>query len=461
MTKAHLPPEQILPPGMPEKRRSRRILLRINVVVRGRDRTGEPFQEQTHTLVVNAHGALLELRAGVKEGQTVVLRNRASGEEAECRVVWHREVEGGKHHVGLEFVTPSPRFWRVEFPSDDWNVMMRAALLRGFGQPLAVEEVPRPIPRADEVLVRVEACGVCHSDLHMAHGDWPATAAAMHLPAILGHEVVGQVVEQGAEVSTPRIGDRVGVGWLYSVCGVCELCMSGAENLCLERKVTGVAAPGGCAEYIRIRAAQAIPVPAELQAEQAAPLFCAGLTVFHACWNAGIRSGQRVAVFGAGGLGHLAIQMARNSGAEVIAVDVHAEKLQLARKLGATTTLLADDPMIDIYLTQKGGPDVALVTATSKSAYDLAFRTLRRRGTLAVVGLPKEDLTFFADDLVVKEPKIVGAAVGTREEMRAVLALAAAGKFRCHVEVFGLEQINLVYERLARGEILGRAVIRM
>ncbi len=336
---------------------------------------------------------------------------------------------------------------------------MRAALLRELGSALVVDDVPAPRPEADEVVIEVEACGVCHSDLHLAAGDWPDVAARMALPAILGHEAVGRVVERGARADGVALGDRVGVGWLHAVCWRCEHCRAGAENVCLERAVTSVEAPGGYAERMRVKAAQAVAVPGGLAPEQAAPCFCAGLTVFHACRNAGVAAGQRVAVFGVGGLGHLAVQVAREAGAAVVALDVGPAKLDLARSLGAVETIDARDPEAGEQLHAGGGPHVALVTAPSKPAYDLAIRTLRRRGTLAVVGLPKEDLTFFADDLAVGEFRIVGSAVGTRQETRELLALAAAGRVRCHVETSRLDDVNVVFDRLRAGAVLGRAVL--
>jgi propanol-preferring alcohol dehydrogenase len=338
---------------------------------------------------------------------------------------------------------------------------MKAALLTEFGKPLKIDEAPKPAPERDEVLIQVEASGVCHSDLHMALGDWPDTAARMTLPATLGHEAVGRVVEVGAAATGIQLGDRVGVGWLHWTCGQCEHCRAGAENVCLDRKVTGVAAPGGFAEFMPVKASHAIAVPEELKAEQAAPLFCAGLTVYHACKNAGIAAGQSVAVFGVGGLGHIAIQLAANAGAEVTAVDVSGAKLKLARTLGAKHTVNAGSASAVDELKRKGGPHVAVVTAPAKPAYDLAFRTLRRRGTLAAVGIPKEHLTFFADDLVVGQFRILGSAVGTRQDMREVLALAAAGKLRCEVETHPLEAINDIFERMTRGEIAGRAVLKL
>jgi propanol-preferring alcohol dehydrogenase len=336
---------------------------------------------------------------------------------------------------------------------------MKAVLLKGLGAGLVLEDVPLPRPKPDEILIEVEACGVCHSDLHLAAGEWPDVAARMKLPAILGHEAVGRVAERGAEATGLSLGDRVGIGWLHSVCGRCEPCRAGAENVCLGRTVTSVDAPGGYAEFVCVKAAQAVPIPEDLPAGQAAPYLCAGLTVYHACRNAGIRAGQRVAVFGAGGLGHLAIQLAREAGAEVVALDVSPTKLEFARTLGAKEVVDARDPEAEGRLGGGGAPHVALVTAPSKAAYDLAFRTLRRRGTLAVVGLPKENLTFFADDLVVGEFHIVGSAVGTRVETRELLAIAASGALRCTVEAWPLEDVNHVFDRLRRGDVLGRAVL--
>jgi propanol-preferring alcohol dehydrogenase len=339
---------------------------------------------------------------------------------------------------------------------------MKAALLEAFGQALRVGQTAQVKPQPDEVLVRVEACGVCHSDLHMAQGDWPDVAARMQLPAILGHEVVGRVVEAGRDARGFAAGDRVGVGWLHWTCGECEMCRAGAENVCLKRQVTGIHAPGGFAEFIRIKASHAVRIPAGLSPAEAAPLFCAGLTVYHAFRNAGIAdgaSGKRIAILGIGGLGHLALQLARHAGAEVVAADVSDAKLELARSLGAEEAINSNAPDAEKKLRAGGRPHVVMVTAGSKSAYDLALRILRRRGTLAVVGLPKEDVTFNADNFVVGEYRIVGSAVGTRQEMRELLNLAAAGKIRCEVETHPLGAINDILDRMRRGAIAARAVV--
>lgn len=344
-------------------------------------------------------------------------------------------------------------------PSKEKRLTVKAALLHKYGQPLTVEEIPRPAPEPDEILLQVEACGVCHSDLHMMEGDWPGVVAALELPAILGHEAVGRVVEAGADVKDLRVGDRVGVGWIRSTCGECEHCREGHENVCLKRQVTSIAAPGGYAEFMRAKASHAIRVPEGLASHDAAPFFCAGVTVLRACRNAGIRAGQQVAVFGIGGLGHLAIQVAKQLGAEVTAVDLADDKLALARSLGADRTVNASAGDAARQIRSPVRPQVAVVTAASKAAYDLALRTLRRRGTLAVVGLPKEKVSFVADDFVVGEYHIVGSAVGTRADLRDVLGLAAAGKVRCQVETCRLDDLNQIFARMRRGELAGRAVV--
>ena len=337
---------------------------------------------------------------------------------------------------------------------------MKAAVLADFGQPLVLQDVARPEPEVDEVLVQVEVCGVCHSDLHIALGDLPGFRGVTKPRLIPGHEVVGRVVAKGAAVDHLQIGDRVGVAWLHSACGVCEQCREGRENLCRKGVVTGLMVDGGYAEFMRAKGSHALRVPEVLTSEQAAPLFCAGVTVYRALKNAQVAAGQRVAVFGIGGLGHLAVQVARAFGAEVIALDVSDDKLALARELGATTTLNVADPEALKTIRKLGGAHVAVVTSAAKAAYDMAFKCLRPAGTLAVVGLPTEALSFQALGIVGNEIRIVGAAVGTREDMRAVLDLAVAGELRCQVETQPLAEVNEVFARMQRGGISGRVVLR-
>jgi propanol-preferring alcohol dehydrogenase len=337
---------------------------------------------------------------------------------------------------------------------------MRAAILPDFGQPLRIEDVPTPVAEADEVLMQVEVCGVCHSDLHIAHGDLAGFRAATKARLILGHEVIGRVVSTGSAVTGLAVGDRVGVAWLHSACGVCEQCREGLENLCRKGVVTGMMVDGGYAEFMRAKASHALKIPEALDSAEAAPLFCAGVTVYRAIRNAGVRDGQRVAVFGIGGLGHLAVQIARALGADVIGLDVSAGKLALARDFGAAATFDVTDPDTVKSVRKLGGVHVAVVTSAAKAAYDMAVRCLRPAGTLAVVGLPAEPLTFQALALVGSEVRIVSAAVGTRDDLRATLELAVAGKLRCRIDEVPLERVNDVFARMERGAINGRMVLR-
>lgn len=337
---------------------------------------------------------------------------------------------------------------------------MRAALLHEFGKPLSIEDVARPVPAAGEVLLEVEACGVCHSDLHVALGDWPNFAKLIHWPLILGHEVVGKIVEVGEGVPAGLRGARVGVPWIYWTCGECVSCRENRENICKSRAITGVSVNGGYAEYMLAKATHVIAVPDSLSAPEAAPLFCAGVTVYRALRQAEARAGQRIAIFGAGGLGHLAIQIAAALGAEVLAVDISEEKLQFAREAGATTTLnAATQPRVAAEISASGGVHIALVAAGTKAAYDSAFGSLRPGGVVAVVGLPPEPLSIDAGLLVRNEARVVGSAVGTRQDVRETLALAAAGKLHCRTESRPLEQINEAFDAMRRGALLGRVVL--
>src|SRR5205823_1015571 len=216
---------------------------------------------------------------------------------------------------------------------------MKAAVLHEFKKPLALEDVPRPSIDASEVLIRVEVCGVCHSDLHIDEGYWPTFSGITKIPLILGHEIAGRVVEKGFAVQELQIGDRVGVPWIHWTCGECEFCREGNENLCAKQQITGVTVDGGYAEFVKAPSSHALKIPDGLTCVEAAPLFCAGVTVYRALQRAKIQPGQRLAVFGVGGLGHLAVQIGRSMDAIVTAVDVSEEKLAHARSAGASITL--------------------------------------------------------------------------------------------------------------------------
>lgn len=335
---------------------------------------------------------------------------------------------------------------------------MKAAILRDFKQRLSIEEVERPHPEADEVLIQVEACGACHSDLHVVDGDWTQLAGIVKRPLILGHEIAGQIVEKGGGVRDLQIGDRVGVPWIHWSCGECEFCREGNENLCSRQKITGVTVDGGYAEFVKAPATHALKIPDGLSALEAAPLFCAGLTVYRAL-KGSVVAGQRLAVFGVGGLGHLAVQFGRAFGAEVTAIDVSEEKLELARIFGAAEALNAATTDVVKQLRRKGGVHVSLVTSAAKAAYDAAFSGLRPTGTLLVVGLPAENICFPPILMAAREVRIHASTVGTRQDLREVLSIAAAGQVRCQVVARPLAQANEVLDQLRKGQVSGRIVL--
>ena len=309
------------------------------------------------------------------------------------------------------------------------------------------------------MIIEVEACGVCHSDLHVADGDWPQLHRITKRPLILGHEIAGRVVEKGPSVEHLEIGDRVGIPWLHWTCGECEFCRDANENLCVKQQITGVTVDGGFAEYVKVPASHATKIPDGLSAIDAAPLFCAGVTVYRALRHAKIQPGQRLAVFGVGGLGHLAVQIGVGLGAIVTAIDVSDEKLAHAKSLGATATLNASTVNVAKELRAAGGAHVAIVTSAAKAAYDTAFRCVRPSGTLLVVGLPSEAICFPPIAMAALEVHIKASSVGTRQDLREVLAMAAAGKIRCQVGSRPLEQANEVMAELRNGTVPGRIVL--
>ena len=336
---------------------------------------------------------------------------------------------------------------------------MKAAILHEFKQPLSIEEVARPKPGAHEVLIEVEACGVCHSDLHVADGDWQQIVPITKKPLILGHEIAGRVVEKGAAVQNLAIGDRVGVPWVHWTCWECEFCREGNENLCRKQQITGVTVDGGYAEFVKAPASHALKIPEGLSCIDAAPLLCAGVTVYRALNHAGIQPGQRLAVFGVGGLGHLAVQIGLGLGAVVSAIDVSDEKLEQARGLGASLTANSAKANVVKELRGIGGVHAAIVTSAAKAAYDTALPCIRPGGILLVVGLPAESICFQPIQMAASEVHIQASSVGTRQDMRELLAMAAAGKVRCEIATRPLAKVNEVLEEVRQGKVRGRVVL--
>ena len=340
---------------------------------------------------------------------------------------------------------------------------MKAAVLHSFAEPLRIDEIPTPAPGPGEVLIKVAACGVCHSDLHLATGEWDLLKPITKLPLTLGHEVAGTIASIGDGVAGFDVGDRVGVPWLHWTCGECEFCSMGRETLCSKQQVTGCTVDGGFAEFVKAKASHIAKLPNNLGFEEAAPLLCAGLTVHSAMKKSGAQAGQKVAIFGVGGLGNLAIQLAKANGAEVIAVDVADDKLELARGCGADVAVNAATGQAhrEIKKATGGGAHVVIVTSGSRAAYETALRSIRKAGTLAIVGMAPEPVPLSTVAMVSGEFRIVSSAVGSREELREVLRLAAEGKVKCRIETRAFDQANGALNEMKEGRLVGRVVLSL
>src|SRR4051812_9461003 len=335
---------------------------------------------------------------------------------------------------------------------------MKAAVVHDFAAPLVIEDVPKPIAGIGEIVVRIEATGLCHTDIHAAHGDWPVKPAPPFTP---GHEGVGIVEAIGPGVTEVAVGQRVAVPWLGYACGTCEYCVSGWETLCLAQKNTGYSIDGGFAEYVNAYAKYVVPVPEGLDPIDAAPLTCAGVTTYKAIKVAGTRPSDLVAVFGVGGLGHLAIQYAAIAGGRVVAIDITDDKLELARTLGAEHTVNAakQDPVEAIQ--RLGGADQAIALAVSPKAFEQAYGSLRRGGTLVFVALPAEnDVTIPIFQTVLNGITIVGSIVGTRTDLREVFELHAAQKTRVIRQTRPLAEINEAIADVEASRVAARVVLQ-
>ena len=333
---------------------------------------------------------------------------------------------------------------------------MKAAVVKDFTKVLSVEEVAKPVPGFGEVLVKVETSGLCHTDIHAAHGDWPVKPS---LPLIPGHEGVGIVEQVGDGVEHVKVGERVAMPWLGSACGICEYCIDGWETLCEKQVNTGYGRDGAYAEYATANAAYVAKVPDAVDPLDAAPLACAGVTTYKAVKVSGARPGQLVAIFGIGGLGHLALQYAKISGATVVAVDVVDEKLELARELGADYTInaMVEDPIAAIK--KLGGAHAAISVAVAPKAFEQAFGSLRRGGTLVFVALPADNfvnLPIF--ETVLNGITVIGSIVGTRKDLAEVYELHAQGRTTVIRETRTLDEVNDCFEEVEKGTVKARIV---
>ncbi|RVT81688.1 alcohol dehydrogenase AdhP [Rhodobacteraceae bacterium CCMM004] len=334
---------------------------------------------------------------------------------------------------------------------------MKAAVVTGFSEPLEIREVEKPTAAEGQVVVKVEACGVCHTDLHAARGDWPVKPEPPFIP---GHEGVGVVAEVGRGVTSVKEGDRVGVPWLHHACGHCSACVTGWETLCrTDPQYTGYTVNGGFAEYVAADPSYVGHLPDGLDFAAAAPILCAGVTVYKGLKECDLRPGQTVVISGIGGLGHLAVQYARAMGLHVVAVDVAEDKLALARKLGAEAAIDAttQDPAVE--LARLGGAEGVLVTAVSNAAFAQGVDMLAPGGTMSLVGLPPGDFPLNIFDVVLNRKTIRGSIVGTRADLAECLAFAAEGKVAAHYATDTLDNVNDIFERMDQGRIDGRVVM--
>ena len=334
--------------------------------------------------------------------------------------------------------------------------MMKAAVVTEFGRPLQIKQLDVPEPGPGQALVRIEASGVCHTDIHAARGDWPVKPP---LPFIPGHEGVGVIEALGPGEHYRSVGERVAIAWLGSACGHCRYCVSGRETLCQAQVNSGYSVNGAYAQYAVADSRFVVPVPDWVSTVEAAPLTCAGVTTYKAVKVAAVGPTDHVAVFGIGGLGHLAVQYARIAGGFVTAVDLNDGKLDLARELGADHTVNAAKHNPAEAIQAHGGADVAIALAASPQSFHQAFASLRRGGRLVCVALPADGtLTIPIFDTVLGGISVIGSIVGTRQDLAEVFELHRAGRTRVLVESRKLEEVNETFADVLAGRVPARVV---
>ncbi len=335
---------------------------------------------------------------------------------------------------------------------------MHAAVVEGFGKDLVLREWNVPTPGPGQIVVKTEACGVCHTDIHAANGDWPLKP---QLPFIPGHEAIGVVSAVGPGVALVKEGDRVGVPWLYSACGHCEYCLKAWETVCPDAQFGGYTRNGGFAEYILADPNYVAHIPKGLTAIAAAPLICAGITTYKGIKQTEAKPGEWLAISGCGGLGHLGIQYAKAMGLLVCAVDIDDRKLALAKTLGADLAFNAKtcDPALELKKETGGGAHGVLITAPSLIAFKQGIGMTRKLGTCVLVGLPPGDFPVPLFDVVANCITVRGSFVGTREDMAEALDFAARGKVKADIELQPLSEINRIFTRLQHGDVAARVVI--
>lgn len=331
---------------------------------------------------------------------------------------------------------------------------MRAAVITKLNSPWEVQNLPDPRPLPGQVLIRIHASGMCGTDVHVHHGHLPCK-----LPIVAGHEPVGEVVEVGAGVTSVVVGDRVGVCWVQKGCGRCRFCQEGRPIYCASQQ-TWMQVGGGNSELMLAWAEGCTKIPDGLAYELAAPVFCAGFTVMSGLRSAAPRPGDRIAVIGIGGLGHLAVQYAAALGLETIVVTSSADKIKFAKELGASEAVVAgDDP--GKALAAIGGVDVILSTTNSAKQVGQAISGLRPEGRLVGMGFVDGPIAI-ADQgsLLMKQLRVLGSSQNQRRDLVEALELVASGKVKPILETYPLDKVNEVFERVESGKVRFRAVIQ-
>jgi D-arabinose 1-dehydrogenase-like Zn-dependent alcohol dehydrogenase len=334
---------------------------------------------------------------------------------------------------------------------------MRVIQIAEANGPFALVERPIPDPSRGEVRIRVEACGVCHSDSLAKTGGFPG----QRYPTVPGHEVAGVIDALGAEVPEWKVGQRVGVGWHGGHCGHCQACRRGSFIDCVNLKIPGINLDGGYADYMIAPAVALASIPDELKPMEAAPLLCAGITTFNALRNSGARGGDTVAILGIGGLGHLGVQFAAKLGFRTVAIARGADKGPLARNLGAHYYVdsEAEDPAA--ALQKLGGARVILATATNSKAMSQTIGGLENDGKLLVVGASPEPIEVSPFQLIPGRRSVAGWPSGTSVASEDTLSFSALTGVRPMIEVFPLERAAEAYERMMSGKARFRVVIQV
>lgn len=332
---------------------------------------------------------------------------------------------------------------------------MKAAVVPSFGAPLEIRDVARPTAGPGQVVVQIEASGLCHTDIHAARGDWPVKPK---MPLIPGHEGVGRVVEVGPGEEGLQVGDSVALPWLGYACGRCRYCIAGWETYCVSPQYMGYTMDGGYAEFTLAYASHVVKVPDAVSSVDAAPVTCAGVTTYKALKVAKPQPTETAMIVGIGGLGHLALQYAKIFGTTTVAVDVEDEKLRLATDLGADHVVDARDDQAG-RLAAIGGVDIAVVTVPSPGAMRAAHAALNPNGRLVLVGLPADNrLELPVFETVLKGVSVIGSLVGTRNDLAECFSLHAQGRTRVVAETRKLEDVNECFEEVLAGKVPARLV---